>query len=566
MHSETQLFICYSRRDTAFVDRLYARMKANGVTSWIDRVELKGGDSILAKIGSAISGSQYVLAVLSPSSVNSVWVQKELELATHLEVEPGNLRIIPILRKTCILPRWLEFKLYIDFRSNSKARFEEAIQRLLFSIDADDVFALEGEEQAQKGDAVLFSEILGQSKGFKGSRWLKAFRHLPLLTLFERAVRLRSVSGRARDEILDGLAMVSNVPAIAFNNLLALLGFLRDVEALSPASPNLHSLVTNIVESRSISARFRLFAVRHIPAYFQAAKTRRDKLALLPNIFSARHFDPLSDHLVTQFFTDEHGVEKSPLSQLWSLNAPHYRSEIAAYVVRTSSWRDRNQIRLDDVLTNPDARSLFDRLRPAWNGLLDDPTDPAVLTAREVLFAVQRGTIVEARAIPAAFETLSRAYGSDLETVNHLTDALAPKVLEGLCDALGRGPVFEMLVDVIASPYVDIMTSTIAIFSFLMVFEIEALRHDRAFPSGFMCQKPNPFTPSETASLIECLIDAAEGDPLSGKLLKSLLTLFPEPYVLALASMTCKSMTPATKATRSILAHVRHLANEASGA
>jgi hypothetical protein len=189
---ESQVFISYSRRDSAFVDRLYARLIACGTAPWIDRVELRAGDSLLQRLASAVSKSTYVLAVLSPASVSSRWVQKELEIASHLELEEGTVKVVPVLRRSCEFPIALRPKLYLDFTRPSAKHFESSFQKLLLALDAvestDDDLVVPSQP-----DIKLFPELLADALADPDDVWFQEFKQLPLTRLLERAVNFRAM-------------------------------------------------------------------------------------------------------------------------------------------------------------------------------------------------------------------------------------------------------------------------------------------------------------------------------------------------------------------------------------
>ena len=104
-----------------------------GVRVWIDEAEIKIGDSLLAKIGSGISESDFLAAVLSPNSVESSWVQTELEIASTLQISGAPITVLPILVGDCDPPSYIMHKRYADFRKPRRFRkpFEELVQTIL---------------------------------------------------------------------------------------------------------------------------------------------------------------------------------------------------------------------------------------------------------------------------------------------------------------------------------------------------------------------------------------------------------------------------------------------------
>jgi len=77
------------------------------------------GDSIIQKVSDGISGSAYLIAVLSPNSVKSAWVQREIGsvLMKQLQIDK-NITILTLLLADCEVPVLLREIKWADFRSD----------------------------------------------------------------------------------------------------------------------------------------------------------------------------------------------------------------------------------------------------------------------------------------------------------------------------------------------------------------------------------------------------------------------------------------------------------------
>ena len=123
-----KVFVSYSRRDTEFVDRLDRDLTMLGHEVWIDRSDLVGGgeDRWRRSIVNAIRDSEAMLIVLSPNSVASENVERELSVAAD-----NKKRVIPVLLRPCELPSGFEYELagvqYIDFAT---MQHDEAVSQL----------------------------------------------------------------------------------------------------------------------------------------------------------------------------------------------------------------------------------------------------------------------------------------------------------------------------------------------------------------------------------------------------------------------------------------------------
>jgi hypothetical protein len=122
----TQVFISYSRKDLAFVECLVEDLKKAGLDIWYDLSGLDGGTRWRTEIQNAIKNSRYVIVVLSPSSVESEWVEREFLFASNLK-----LKIIPLLYKQCELPmNYLNLN-FIDVQGNNyRKNFGEILEAL----------------------------------------------------------------------------------------------------------------------------------------------------------------------------------------------------------------------------------------------------------------------------------------------------------------------------------------------------------------------------------------------------------------------------------------------------
>ena len=92
------IFISHASADDAFVRRLRTYLEALGLPVWVDSRNLRGGDKLADGIEKAIRTACQVLVVLSPNTVNSPWVRREIRLAEQVAAERGgDYRVTPLL-------------------------------------------------------------------------------------------------------------------------------------------------------------------------------------------------------------------------------------------------------------------------------------------------------------------------------------------------------------------------------------------------------------------------------------------------------------------------------------
>jgi hypothetical protein len=89
-------FISYSSLDQNFAERLYADLQNKGVRYWFAPHDMKVGDKIRTRIDESIRLYDKLLLVLSEHSVNSAWVEKEVETAFEKENRNKSSVLFPI--------------------------------------------------------------------------------------------------------------------------------------------------------------------------------------------------------------------------------------------------------------------------------------------------------------------------------------------------------------------------------------------------------------------------------------------------------------------------------------
>lgn len=127
-----KVFISYSSEDRDFVQELATDLVRADIEVWWAEWEIKVGDSIVQKINAGIHGSGYLAVVLSPNSIKSVWVQKELNAAIAEELQRNEVFILPILYKDCKIPTLIADKKYADFRTNYERGLEDLVVALTY--------------------------------------------------------------------------------------------------------------------------------------------------------------------------------------------------------------------------------------------------------------------------------------------------------------------------------------------------------------------------------------------------------------------------------------------------
>jgi len=131
-----QIFISYSRKDFDFIEQLAVDLKVAGLNVWYDLSGLEGGAHWRREIEKAIKASLYVIVVLSPDSVASIWVEEETLYARNLK-----RKIIPLLYRSADLPLGFYSLNFIDVQGGKYLQNYKEILRALDIKRSDREFA-----------------------------------------------------------------------------------------------------------------------------------------------------------------------------------------------------------------------------------------------------------------------------------------------------------------------------------------------------------------------------------------------------------------------------------------
>lgn len=129
------IFLCHNRHDKPFVRRVNRSLSKMGIRTWFDEAEILPGDSLLEKIEHGIRTMNYLGVFLSPDSIRSNWVKRELNAAITREIKSRKVRVIPLLLKGLLdkdIPIFLADKYFIDFREGQP--FQKGIHELLMVL------------------------------------------------------------------------------------------------------------------------------------------------------------------------------------------------------------------------------------------------------------------------------------------------------------------------------------------------------------------------------------------------------------------------------------------------
>ncbi|NQT39789.1 MAG: toll/interleukin-1 receptor domain-containing protein [Planctomycetes bacterium] len=147
IHTERQraiilgsVFISYSHTDAKFAEKLRKRLMKEGVTAWLDRHDMVAGP-LQRQVERAIRLNDVVLTVLSKDSVESDWVEKELQDARDKEKKQGRDVLCPVALDNAwqgkmgdVLWRQAFKNNVLDFSKWKTIAFDRQFQKLLTGL------------------------------------------------------------------------------------------------------------------------------------------------------------------------------------------------------------------------------------------------------------------------------------------------------------------------------------------------------------------------------------------------------------------------------------------------
>ncbi len=125
LESRGTVFLSHNASDKEFVRRLAVDLANDGFEPWLDEAEILPGDSIVEKVNDGLKGAEFLVAVLSPHSVASAWVKRELNSTLMTQLSGKHIVLLPVLLKDCDIPPLLQDVVWADFRGDYAAGYEQ---------------------------------------------------------------------------------------------------------------------------------------------------------------------------------------------------------------------------------------------------------------------------------------------------------------------------------------------------------------------------------------------------------------------------------------------------------
>jgi hypothetical protein len=139
-------FLSYSNKDGAFAAELHTKLQTQHVRCWKDSEDLKIGDRFQEEIEKAIRVYDKLLLVLSEDSINSSWVEREVQAAFEKEQRQGLTVLFPVRLDDAVMDCSRAWAADIrrtrhigDFRKwQEHSSFRKSLNRLLRDLKSQD--------------------------------------------------------------------------------------------------------------------------------------------------------------------------------------------------------------------------------------------------------------------------------------------------------------------------------------------------------------------------------------------------------------------------------------------
>ena len=95
----TEVFVSHSHADQEFAERLVGVLRRHRIPVWYSDTDIQGARQWHDEIGRALQRCDWFIVVLSPESVASMWVKRELVYALDQDRFEG--RIAPLMHRAC---------------------------------------------------------------------------------------------------------------------------------------------------------------------------------------------------------------------------------------------------------------------------------------------------------------------------------------------------------------------------------------------------------------------------------------------------------------------------------
>lgn len=112
-----KVVLSYAAADRQIAQRILVELQKRQAQAWFEEYELLPDDSITTLAERKLGAGDYLVVLLSPDSVNSLWVQQELSNGLSSDLTSRDITLLPVLVADCEIPLSLTTYQYFDLRT-----------------------------------------------------------------------------------------------------------------------------------------------------------------------------------------------------------------------------------------------------------------------------------------------------------------------------------------------------------------------------------------------------------------------------------------------------------------
>jgi hypothetical protein len=263
-------FVSYAHEDQELVLALIERLQNQGLDVRYDQVVLQIGDSLIRVISQEISDGDFLIAIVSPDSVESEWCQKELALAETQGINEHRVKVLPVRFRGVEMPPMLHDIYWADADRDD---VETLARRLAAAIRAnregrEDDAAREADEAEEADGVPAHAEIAGDVNVAAidevaervwdlFAAWAGIWRGGNVADLEDPQRRLRWALGNLPERVRTGLPLVTKIAEADWDE------FFADTERADgerDIREELHSLRTQVAQGLPVTHRWIIVA------------------------------------------------------------------------------------------------------------------------------------------------------------------------------------------------------------------------------------------------------------------------------------------------------------------
>jgi hypothetical protein len=143
-------FISYAHDDEQFVLALVEHLRAQGLEVRYDQVALHVGESLTRAIAREVTDGDFLVAIVSPDSVQSEWCQTEVALAMNQGIDQRRPKVLPVRFGGVEMPPLLQDTIWVDAdRDNQETVARRLAAAMRVHLEGRDADAARDAEQAE---------------------------------------------------------------------------------------------------------------------------------------------------------------------------------------------------------------------------------------------------------------------------------------------------------------------------------------------------------------------------------------------------------------------------------